>query len=104
MWPTSQVADEQPAVPARAVTPAENKSPHTFQQHDMSPTRRPTTPGINSDQEASMATQLKSETARANGAKSQGPKTAQGREKSSRNSTKHGLSSRNPLVLECENA
>ena len=51
-----------------------------------------------------MPTQLKSETARANGAKSQGPKTAQGREISSRNSTKHGLSSRNLLVLECENA
>ena len=51
-----------------------------------------------------MPTQLKSDTARANGAKSQGPKTAQGREISSRNSTKHGLSSRNLLVLECENA
>jgi hypothetical protein len=49
-----------------------------------------------------MSTQLKSDTARANGAKSQGPKTAQGREISSRNSTKHGLSPRNPLVLECE--
>jgi len=51
-----------------------------------------------------MPTQLKSDTARVNGAKSQGPKTAEGREISSRNSTKHGLSSRNPLVLECENA
>jgi hypothetical protein len=51
-----------------------------------------------------MPTQLKSDAARANGAKSQGPKTAQGREISSRNSTKHGLSARNPLVLECENA
>src|SRR5437773_959929 len=51
-----------------------------------------------------MPTQLKSDTARVNGAKSQGPKTAQGREISSRNSTKHGLSARNPVVLECENA
>ena len=50
-----------------------------------------------------MPTQLKSDTARANGAKSQGPKTASGRAKSSRNAVKHGLSSRNPLVLECEN-
>src|SRR5207245_3679087 len=50
-----------------------------------------------------MATQLKSETARVNGAKSRGPKTAEGREKSSRNAVKHGLSGRNIVVLECEN-
>jgi len=50
-----------------------------------------------------MPTQLKSETARVNGAKSQGPKTAEGREKSSANSFKHGLSARNIVVLECEN-
>jgi len=50
-----------------------------------------------------MTTQLKSDTARANGAKSHGPKTAEGREKSSRNATKHGLSARNIVVLDCEN-
>jgi len=50
-----------------------------------------------------MTTQLKSDTARVNGAKSQCPKTAEGRAKSSRNAVKHGLSSRNPLILECEN-
>ena len=50
-----------------------------------------------------MPTQLKSDTARLNGAKSQGPKTAEGRANSSRNAVKHGLSSRNPLVLECDN-
>ena len=50
-----------------------------------------------------MPTQLKSETARVNGAKSHGPKTAEGREKSSANSFKHGLSARNIVVLESEN-
>ena len=50
-----------------------------------------------------MPTQLRSDTARANGAKSHGPATAEGRETSSRNAVKHGLYSRNPLVLECEN-
>ena len=47
-----------------------------------------------------MPTQLRSDTARANGVKSHGPTTAEGREKSSRNAVKHGLFSRNPLVLE----
>ena len=50
-----------------------------------------------------MPSQLKSETARINGAKSRGPKTAEGREKSSRNSVTHGLTGRNIVVLECEN-
>src|SRR5207253_2064195 len=51
---------------------------------------------------APMPTQLRSDTARANGAKSHGPATAEGCAKSSRNAVKHGLFSRNPLVLECE--
>ena len=49
-----------------------------------------------------MPSKLKSETARANGAKSRGPKTAAGREKSSCNSLGHGLTSRNTLILEYE--
>jgi hypothetical protein len=50
-----------------------------------------------------MPSQLKSDTARANGAKSRGPKSAATREKSSRNSLSHGLTSRHMLLLECEN-
>ena len=50
-----------------------------------------------------MPSELKSETARANGAKSRGPTTAAGREKSSRNSLRHGFTSRSTIVLECEN-
>ena len=49
-----------------------------------------------------MPTKLKSETARANGAKSKGPKTAETREKSSRNSLKHGLTTRHNMLLACE--
>jgi len=49
-----------------------------------------------------MTTQLKSDTARANGAKSRGPKTAAGQEKSSRNALKHGFASRKMVLLECE--
>src|ERR1700680_573970 len=50
-----------------------------------------------------MVSQLKSETARANGAKSRGPTTAEGKEKSSRNSLKHGLTADSGnILLDCE--
>src|SRR5260370_36236500 len=50
-----------------------------------------------------MPSQLRSDTARANGAKSHGPKSAETREKSSRNSLRHGFTSRHTILLECEN-
>src|SRR4029077_2981194 len=50
-----------------------------------------------------MTSDLKSETSRANGAKSRGPITAEGKEKSSRNSLKHGFTAKSTIVLECEN-
>jgi hypothetical protein len=50
-----------------------------------------------------MISTLKSETARVNGAKSKGPTTAEGREKSSRNALKHGLCADDDTVLlDCE--
>src|ERR1700676_1326460 len=50
-----------------------------------------------------MVSNLKSDTARANGAKSRGPTTAEGKEKSSRNSLKHGLTAGSGnLLLDCE--
>jgi hypothetical protein len=50
-----------------------------------------------------MPSQLKSETARINGAKSRGPTSAEGREKSSRNAMRHGFTSASMMVLDCEN-
>jgi len=49
-----------------------------------------------------MPSELKSETARANGAKSHGPKTVEGKEASSRNAIKHGLTANYTLILKCE--
>jgi hypothetical protein len=49
-----------------------------------------------------MTSELKSATARANGAKSRGPESPETRKKSSRNSLKHGFTARNTTVLECE--
>jgi hypothetical protein len=49
-----------------------------------------------------MPSELKSETSRANGARSHGPKTPEGKETSSRNSLKHGFTSRKTFILQCE--
>jgi hypothetical protein len=51
-----------------------------------------------------MPSELKSETARINGAKSRGPTTEAGKIASSQNAIKHGMTSRNTYILECENA
>ena len=51
-----------------------------------------------------MPSDLKSETSRINGAKSHGPKTPEGKETSSRNSLKHGFTSRKTFILQTESA
>ena len=51
-----------------------------------------------------MPSELKSETSRINGAKSHGPKTAEGKETSSQNSLKHGFTSRKTLILKIESS
>jgi hypothetical protein len=50
-----------------------------------------------------MTSDLKSATSRANGAKSHGPTTAEGKEISSRNSLNHGFTAKKTVVLACEN-
>jgi len=50
-----------------------------------------------------MTSELKSATSRANGAKSHGPTTADGRKKSSQNSLNHGFTSKKTILLKCEN-
>src|SRR4029077_6694971 len=49
-----------------------------------------------------MPSALRSETARANGAKSRGPKSAATREKSALNATRHGFTAHNTVLLKCE--
>ena len=49
-----------------------------------------------------MTSKLKSETARINGARSRGPTTPAGLEKSSQNALKHGFTSASIIVLACE--
>jgi hypothetical protein len=51
-----------------------------------------------------MPSQLKSDTARANGAKSRGPKTPETRAISSQNAVTHGFTACHTTLLKCENA
>ena len=51
-----------------------------------------------------MASQLKSETSRLNGAKSRGPVTSAGRAKSSQNALQHGGASTSIILLPCESS
>src|SRR5438034_1195518 len=49
-----------------------------------------------------MPTERQSESARINGAKSRGPKSAEGKTKSSRNSLRHGCTAGHTILLACE--
>src|SRR2546422_10140865 len=49
-----------------------------------------------------MPTEPQSESARINGAKSHGPKSAEGKKKSSRNSLRHGCTAGHTILLACE--
>src|SRR6266480_7067308 len=49
-----------------------------------------------------MPTERQSESARINGAKSHGPKSAEGKKKSSRNSLRHGCTAGHTILLACE--
>src|SRR5438876_2923375 len=49
-----------------------------------------------------MPTERQSESARINGAKSHGPKSAEGKKKSSRNSLRHGCTASHTIILACE--
>lgn len=53
---------------------------------------------MSSDRKSSLKLVSKADAARANGAKSRGPSTAEGRAKSSRNSLRHGLSAKSVLL------
>src|SRR6266478_2678926 len=50
-----------------------------------------------------MTSELKSATSRANGAKSHGPTTGEGKENSSQNSLNHGFTAKKTILLQCEN-